>query len=83
VPEDVAYCNTANLSRLLRRVRHAGESGLARRATPWQVSAETWFTDVERLRHCLGRLLATGGEAIGLIPSTSYGLAIAVNSPAT
>ena len=50
VPADVAYFNTANMSPLLRAVREAGESGLARRARPWLVTSADWFEDVERLR---------------------------------
>ena len=48
MPEEIAYFNTANMSPLLRSVREAGERALARRAAPWAIAAEDWFTDVER-----------------------------------
>jgi selenocysteine lyase/cysteine desulfurase len=84
VPPDVAYFNTASMSPLLRAVREAGESGVARRATPWLVAAADWFGDVERLRRDYARILCTNADGVALIPATSYGLAVAArNVPAT
>jgi selenocysteine lyase/cysteine desulfurase len=80
VPDDIAYFNTANMSPLLRSVGQAGESGLARRAAPWRLSAADWFTDVERLRQSLVRLLAVSDDAVALIPASSYGLAVAARN---
>jgi selenocysteine lyase/cysteine desulfurase len=80
VPDEVAYFNTANLSPMLRRVREAGELGLARRASPWNISSRDWFTDVERLRGRFASLIGAGEEGVALVPATSYGLAIAARS---
>lgn len=80
VPEEVAYFNTANMSPLLHSVREAGNSGLARRAAPWLVTAADWFSDVERLRGGYARILGTGHDGVALIPATSYGLAIAARN---
>ncbi|MGO9963959.1 MAG: aminotransferase class V-fold PLP-dependent enzyme [Acidimicrobiales bacterium] len=80
VPEDIAYFNTANMSPLLRCVREAGETGLARRAAPWAINAEDWFSDVERLRGLFAGLLGTSDEGISLVPATSYGLAVTAGS---
>jgi selenocysteine lyase/cysteine desulfurase len=80
VPDDVAYFNTANMSPLLHAVREAGESGLARRGAPWQVTAADWFSDVERLRDAYARILGTDQDGVALIPATSYGLAVAARN---
>ena len=80
VPEEIAYFNTANMSPMLRAVRDAGESGLARRAAPWLVTAADWFSDVERLRDAYARILCTGADGVALIPATSYGLAVAARN---
>lgn len=80
VPEAVAYFNTANMSPILRAVRDAGESGLARRSAPWLVSAADWFSDVERLRELYSRVLCADGDGVALVPATSYGLAIAARN---
>jgi selenocysteine lyase/cysteine desulfurase len=80
VPRDVAFFNTANLSPLLRSVREAGERGIDVRAAPWKVEAIDWFTEVERLRARAARLLGASPEAIALVPSASYGLAVAARN---
>ena len=80
VPEDVVYMNTANMAPLLRAVRAAGEEALARRATPWRITPDDWFTDVERLRDGFARVLGADSDGVALIPATSYGLAVAARN---
>jgi selenocysteine lyase/cysteine desulfurase len=75
VPAEVAYFNTANLAPLLHSVAQAGEEALRRRARPWTIMSEDWFTDVETLREQVGRLLGDDAEGVALVPSTSYGFA--------
>jgi selenocysteine lyase/cysteine desulfurase len=91
VPDDVAYFNTANLGPLLYTVRDAGERALQHRAAPWTIRAQDWFTDVERLRALVGRLMqnsaeepvpchGVASEGVALIPATSYGFAVAARN---
>ena len=80
VPADVAYFNTANLSPLLHRVRDAGMEALARRGSPWTISSEDWFSDVERLRGLFARLVEADPEGVALVPATSYGFAVAARN---
>lgn len=80
VPEDVAYFNTANLSPQLHQVRAAGEAALERRGRPWTISAEDWFTDVERLRALFAELVGGDAEGVALVPATSYGFAVAARN---
>lgn len=80
VPEDVAYFNTANLSPHLHAVRAAGEAALDRRGKPWTIAADDWFSDVERLRTLLGRMIGSDGEGVAVIPATSYGFAVAARN---
>ena len=80
VPADVAYFNTANLSPQLHRVREAGEAALRRRARPWTIEPKDWFSDVERLRGLFGGLIGADAEGVALVPSTSYGFAVAARN---
>jgi len=80
VPAEIAYFNTANLSPQLHGVRAAGEAALARRACPWAISAQDWFTDVERLRALFGALVGADAEGVALVPATSYGFAVAAHN---
>lgn len=80
VPEGVAYFNTANLSPQLHQVRAAGEAALERRGRPWTISAEDWFTDVERLRELFAELVGGDADGVALVPATSYGFAVAARN---
>jgi selenocysteine lyase/cysteine desulfurase len=80
VPADVAYFNTANLAPLLHSVRAAGESALERRAAPWTIAAEDWFSDVETLRTMIGSIFGDDGDGVAMVPSTSYGFAVAARN---
>lgn len=61
-------------------MREAGERALARRAAPWDIAARDWFTDVERLRERLAALIGGSPDGVALVPSSSYGLAIAARN---
>ena len=77
IPDGVAFFNCANLAPQLRSVRKAGERALARNARPWEIASSDWFTDVERLRALFARLDGGDADGVALVPSTSYGLAVA------
>jgi selenocysteine lyase/cysteine desulfurase len=77
VPDDVAYFNTASLGPLLHVVRDAGEEALRRRAAPWTISTDDWFTDIETLRALVGRLVGDDADGVAFVPATSYGFAVA------
>jgi selenocysteine lyase/cysteine desulfurase len=77
VPEGVAYFNTANLAPQLWSVRAAGEAALERRAAPWTIASADWYTEVEHLRGLFAELIGADADEVALVPSTSYGLAVA------
>jgi kynureninase len=49
---------------------------LDRRGRPWTVTADDWFSDVERLRCLFGALIGATAEGVALVPATSYGFAV-------
>ena len=77
LPADVAYLNCAYMSPLLKRAAEVGADAIARKAQPWRISAEDFFTESERARALFAELLAATTDDIALVPSASYGLAIA------
>ena len=80
IPSDIAYFNTATMSPQLHRVRAAGQTALDRRGRPWSIAAEDWFIDVERLRGLFAAMIGANTEGIALVPSTSYGFAVAARN---
>jgi selenocysteine lyase/cysteine desulfurase len=80
VPDDLVYFDCANQAPQLRSVRAAAEQALARGAAPWTIGDDDWFVEVEALRALFARLVGADGEGVAVIPSTSYGLAVAAHN---
>lgn len=77
LPDDVVYLNCAYMSPLLRSVQEAGMAGIQRKAHPWSISPEDFFTGPDALRVRFGELINAPAERIALVPAVSYGVAIA------
>ncbi|QBI21920.1 aminotransferase class V-fold PLP-dependent enzyme [Egibacter rhizosphaerae] len=84
--DDVAYLNTAYIGPLLRDVAAAGHAAIERRAAPWRIRPEDFFSEVERLRARTAELLERSGlegataEGVALVPSVSYGITTAARN---
>lgn len=77
IPDDVTYLNCAAMSPQLRTVTAAGERAVRARTAPWNLTAADWFTGADVLRSLVARIMNADDDGIGLVPSVSYGMAIA------
>lgn len=78
IPAGQTYLNCAYMSPQLRSVTAAGVAAVEKKAAPWTVGETEWIGAPERLRVLAGRLVGAGdGEGIALVPSASYGVAVA------
>lgn len=77
IPDGVTYLNCAYMSPLMRSVIEAGQAGIARKAQPWKISADDFFSGSEELRSLAARIFHSSADDIALIPSASYGLSTA------
>ena len=77
LPDTVAYLNCANMSPQLRAVTAAGVAAVHGKAAPWPLRPEEWFAPAERLRTLFGRIVNADADGIALVPSVSYGIALA------
>jgi selenocysteine lyase/cysteine desulfurase len=77
IPDDVSYLNCASMSPSLRAVTAAGVDAVRAKASPWTLRPSDWFTGAEPLRALVGRVIGADAESIALVPSVSYGLAVA------
>jgi selenocysteine lyase/cysteine desulfurase len=80
IPDDVSYLNCAYMSPLMKPALQAGTQGLARKAHPWQISPDQFFTGAEEFRAISARLLDCSADCIAIVPSASYGLAAAAGN---
>ncbi len=74
IPADVTYLNCANMSPQLRSVTAAGFASVSSKKTPWTID---WFSDSEKLRELAAQIVNSDADSIALVPSASYGIAIA------
>ena len=77
IPAEVAYLNCAYMSPQLHSVREIGERALARKSRPWEITPDDFFEDAEKSRALFARLVGAEADAVALIPSVSYGIAVA------
>ncbi len=80
IPSDVTFLNCANMSPLLKNVNRAGIDAINKRNHPWKIKVDDWFSPAEELRALFAAIIQGDKENIALIPSVSYGIAIAANN---
>ena len=80
IPEDVAYLNCAYMSPLMRPVIEAGNVALARKAHPWELTPDQFFTGSEEFRVTAARLLDAPADCVAIVSSASYGIATATRN---
>lgn len=77
IPPGVAYLNCAAQAPLPRAVREAGGAALTQQSQPWAIRSADTFADVERARALFAGLIGADTDGVALVPSVSYGLAVA------
>src|SRR5690606_5581309 len=80
IPDDIAYLNCAYMSPLAKAVVAAGEAGVARKARPWTVTPQDFFTDTEIVRGLFARLVNAATDDVAIVPAASYGMAVAAHA---
>ncbi|MBZ5657335.1 MAG: aminotransferase class V-fold PLP-dependent enzyme [Acidobacteriia bacterium] len=80
IPDDVAYLNCAYMSPLMKPVIEAGATGLARKAHPWEITPDQFFTGSEEFRTTAARLIDAPADCVAIVPSASYGVATAAHN---
>ena len=65
------------MSPQLRSVTSSGIEAVKSKESPWLISPPDWFSAPERLRELAAKLIGVDAEAVALVPSVSYGIAIA------
>jgi|SRR5208282_3244666 len=80
IPDDVAYLNCGYMSPLMKPVINAGSAGLARKAHPWDLTADNFFTGSDEFRAIGRQFFDCTADDIAIVPSASYGIATAARN---
>lgn len=77
MPRDVAWMNCGYMSPLMNAVVAAGDAGIRRKAQPWSLTPPDFFSESEDTRALFGRVVNADAGDIAIVPSASYGIAVA------
>src|SRR5260370_6384812 len=80
IPDNVAYLNCAYMSPLMKPALEAGIVGLARKAHPWPITSDQFFTGSDEFRATAAQLLNGPAHFVPLLASASYRIATAPRS---
>ena len=77
LPHGVTYLICAYMAPQLRSVTETGRRAVARKAHPWEIGSDDFFSDVEALRSRFAALVGGDVEGVAVMPSVSYGVSTA------
>src|SRR5215472_814175 len=75
IPDDIAFLNCAYISPLPKASIAAGERGLARKAYPWTIAPDDFFSTSEVVRARFAGLINAAADDVAFAPAVSYGMA--------
>ena len=77
---EVSYLNNAYRGPILRKSEEVALRDLEGMRKPYLVQPEDFFLGVDRVKGLFAQLINSQKEQIALVPSTSYGFAVALNN---
>jgi len=80
MPDDVAYFNCAYTSPLLVHAESAGKQAVMQKSAPWELTTDFFFTCLNENRALFASLVNAAPTDIAVIPSVSYGIALAARN---
>ena len=80
MPREIAYLNCAYMSPLAHGVMEAMAKGVGRKAQPWSYTAAEFVSIPEETRALFAGVFGSAADDIAIIPSVSYGLAVAARN---
>ncbi len=80
IPSDVTYLNAAYMSPILKQAAVLGQQAVAEKLRPWHIDIPDFFDPPDRACALMAHMIGAGSDDIALIPSVSYGMAIAVRN---
>jgi selenocysteine lyase/cysteine desulfurase len=80
IPDEVAWLNCAYMSPLMNAAVSAGKAGIQGKAQPWSLKPADFFPGPEEARSLFARIVNASPDEIAIVPSASYGLAVAARN---
>ena len=78
--EDVSYLNNAYRGPVLKSSEQAAMEDLQRMRNPQRIAPDDFFKGVKKVKGLFSQLIGSASDEVAIIPSTSYGFAIALSN---
>lgn len=78
--EDVSYLNNAYRGPVLKSSEQAAIEDLQLMRNPQRIAPDDFFNGVKKVKGLFSRLIGSASDEIAIIPSTSYGFAVALSN---
>ena len=80
LPDAILYLDTATHGPRLRAVHDAAHAALDAGIAPWRLSDAQWEAAIDRVRMLAAACFDGDADAIALVPSAAYGIAVAARN---
>lgn len=80
LPDAILYLDTATHGPRLRTVHAAAHAALDAGVAPWRLSDDAWEAAIDRVRVLAAGCFDGDADAVALVPSAAYGIAIAARN---
>lgn len=80
IPPDVTYLNAAYMSPILKEGAALGQQAVAGKLQPWAMELSNFFEPPKVAAALMADMIGAAPDDIAVIPSVSYGMAIAVKN---
>lgn len=80
IPDDVTFLNHAFFAPQLRTMTETGLQVVRAKSAPWNYKSQHWFDEGEILRALIAQVIGVTSQDMAIIPSVSYGMAIAAKN---
>ena len=80
IPPGVTYLNCAYMAPQMVEVTRVGREAVAHKGRPWTIGPDDFFDASDRARRLFAQLLGGVEADVALLPSVSYGLAVAARA---
>jgi selenocysteine lyase/cysteine desulfurase len=80
LPDGIVYLDTAAQAPRLRTVQQAAQRALDASVAPWRLGDAEWEASIERVRGLAAGCFDGDADAVALVPSAAYGIAIAASN---
>ena len=80
IPEDITYLNAAYMGPLPIKSADVGKKAVEQKLNPWTITAPDFFSLPSKIYDLSSRLIDASPDDMAIIPSVSYGIAIAAKN---